>query len=337
MNIKQEIPIFFSCDDNYVPYLAVAIRSLIDHTTQNNIYRIIILNTGITESNQKKLKLMETENVKINFENISKSLQNIDNELKFRLRDYYSIAIYYRLFIPSLFPMYEKAIYLDADMIILDDVAKLYEINMKDNLLIATTDSTVNDTEIFKKYSKIALGIEPKKYINSGMLVMNLRGMRQEKIEKKFIYLLVKYNLEVIAPDQDYLNVLCKDRIKYIEEAWDKMPDFGTKISQNDLHIIHYNMTRKPWHYDDVPYSDVFWQYAKKTEYCDTLKKEFISYTDEERQSDQNVIKNLANLANKIINQDIKIIDVIQETDILESQKTDSEDDAFTNMKEALT
>ena len=57
MNIKQEIPIFFSCDDNYVPYLAVAIRSLIDHTTQNNIYRIIILNTGITESNQKwKLK-----------------------------------------------------------------------------------------------------------------------------------------------------------------------------------------------------------------------------------------------------------------------------------------
>ncbi len=336
MNINQEIPIFFSCDDNYVPYLAVAIRSLIDHTTQNNIYRIIILNTGINESNQKKLKFMETKNVKISFENISKSLQNIDNELKFRLRDYYSIAIYYRLFIPSLFPMYEKAIYLDADMIILNDVAKLYEMDMGDNLLIATTDSTVNDTEIFKKYSKVALGIEPQKYINSGMLVMNLRGMRQEKLEKKFIYLLLKYNLEVIAPDQDYLNVLCKDRIKYINETWDKMPDFGKKIPQNDLHIIHYNMTRKPWHYDDVPYSDVFWQYAKKTEFCDSLKKEFISYTDEQRNSDQIVIKNLTNLANKIINQDVKIIDVIHETDFFETNKTDSEG-SFTNMGEVLT
>ena len=39
MDINQEIPIFFSSDDNYVPYLAVAIRSLIDHTTQNNTYK----------------------------------------------------------------------------------------------------------------------------------------------------------------------------------------------------------------------------------------------------------------------------------------------------------
>lgn len=336
MDINQEIPIFFSCDDNYVPYLAVAIRSLIDHTTQNNMYRIIILNTGMNENNQKKLKQMETKNVKINFENISNSVQNIDTELKIRLRDYYSIAIYYRLFIPSLFPMYEKAIYLDADMIILNDVAKLFEIDMEDNLLIATSDSTVNDTEIFKKYTKVALGIEPKKYINSGMLVMNLRGMRQEKIEKKFIYLLLKYNLEVVAPDQDYLNVLCKDKIKYINETWDKMPDFGKKFPQDDLHIIHYNMTRKPWHYDDVPYSDVFWQYAKKTEFCDSIKNEFFSYTDEQKESDQIVMKNLANLANKIMNQDTKIIDVVDETNIFETEKIDLED-AFTNIGEVLT
>lgn len=336
MNVKQEIPIFFSSDDNYVPYLSVAIHSLIEHATQNNTYRIIILNTGINLSNQDKLKLMETKNVKISFENISKSLQNINSELKCRLRDYYSIAIYYRLFIPNLFPMYEKAIYLDADMVILDDVAKLYEIDMGDNLLIATTDCTVNDSEVFKKYSKVALGIEPQKYINSGMLVMNLRGMRQEKIEKKFVYLLSKYNLEVIAPDQDYLNVLCKDRIKYINEAWDKMPDYGTKISQDNLHIIHYNMTRKPWHYNDVPYADVFWKYAKKTDYFELIKKEFISYTDEQKKSDEDVVKNLTNLVNKITMQDVKMVDVIHETDINVTSATDSQDE-FINMEEVLT
>lgn len=310
MNINQEIPIFFSCDDNYVPYLAVAIRSLIDHTTKNHTYKIIILNMGICLNNQEKLKLMETENVKINFKNISKSLHSLEKELRLRLRDYYSIAIYYRLFIPSLFPSYEKAIYLDADMVILDDVAKLYEMDIGDNLLIATKDSTVNDSEVFREYSIEALGIEPQNYINSGMLVMNLKGMRQEKIEKKFIYLLLKYNLEVIAPDQDYLNILCKDKIKYIHESWDKMPDYGTKIPQEKLHIIHYNMIRKPWYYDDVPYADIFWKYAKKTKYYDLMKKEFDDYTDEQRKEDESVIINLTNLAKKIIKQDIKMKDI---------------------------
>lgn len=265
MNIKQEIPVFFSCDDNYVPYLTVAIYSLIEHSSKYNNYRIIVLNSGMSKKNQEEIILMSTKNVKISFEDISKSLKDINDELKLRLRDYYSIAIYYRLFIPNLFPMYEKAIYLDADMLILDDVAKLYNMDMEDNLLMAVTDATVNNSEDFKKYSKIALGIKPKNYINSGMLVMNLREMRRAKIEQKFIYLLVKYNFEVAAPDQDYLNVLCKDKIKYINETWDKMPDFGSKIPGKDLHIIHYNMMRKPWYYEDVPYSDLFWKYAKQS------------------------------------------------------------------------
>ena len=114
------------------------------------------------------------------------------------------------------------------------------------------------------------------------------------------------------------------------------MPDFGKKIPQDDLHIIHYNMTRKPWHYEDVPYSGAFWKYAEKTEFCDSIKKEFISYTDEQRKSDQDVMKNLINLANKIIDQDVKIIDVIHETDIFEPKIDDSED-IFANMEEALT
>lgn len=315
MNMNQEIPIFFSCDNNYVPYLTVAIQSLIEHANKDNIYNIIILTSDMSIKNQEELKLLATENVKINLENVSNSLEEINNELKLRLRDYYSIAIYYRLFIPNLFTSYKKAIYLDADVVILDDIANLYNMDIGNNLLIATTDSTVNDSEDFRKYSKIALGLEPEKYINSGVLVMNLEEMRKAKIEQKFIYLLLKYNLEVAAPDQDYLNVLCKDRIKYISEHWDKMPDFGASIPEKDLHIIHYNMMRKPWHYDDVPYSDVFWRYAKKTKYYNSLKEELNNYTKEQKKADLEGVKNLVNLTNNIIKQNIKFVDVIAETE----------------------
>lgn len=333
MNIKQEIPIFFSCDDNYVPYLTVAIRSLIDHTSKGNDYSIIILNRGLSLQNQKEIKQMATENVKINFEDVSKSMENINKELQLRLRDYYSVAIYYRLFIPSLFPIYEKAIYLDADMIILDDIANLYNMDMGSNLLMAVTDATVNDSEDFRKYSKIALGIEPKNYINSGMLVMNLREMRKAKIEQKFIYLLLKYNFEVAAPDQDYLNVLCKDRIKYIYENWDKMPDFGAKIPEEELHIIHYNMFRKPWHYDDVPYSDVFWRYAKQTKYYDPLQEKLKNYTNEQKAADIAGVQGLVNLTNNIIKQDVKFVDVAHEVNYIDNDDYAGDED-FLNIFE---
>ena len=327
MKVEQEIPIFFSSDDNYVPYLTVAIQSLKEHTNREKTYRIIILTSSMNAKNKKELKTLETKNVKIDFEDVSKSLAKIDKELTLRLRDYYSTAIFYRLFIPNLFPYYEKAIYLDADMVILDDVAKLFEMEMENNMLIATTDMVVNESKSFREYSKVALGLEPEKYINSGMLVMNLREMRKEKIEQKFIYLLLKYNMEVIAPDQDYLNLLCKDRIKYIEENWDKMPDYGKDYKEEDLHIIHYNMMRKPWHYKEVPYSNVFWKYAEKTNYYESLKYELNNYTQEQINADMQGVENLTKLSDKILQNNMQLIDVVHETNAITDESNFNTDE----------
>lgn len=327
MKVEQEIPIFFSSDDNYVPYLTVAIQSLKEHSNREKTYRIIILTSCMNAKNKKELKTLETKNVKIDFEDVSKSLAKIDKELTLRLRDYYSTAIFYRLFIPNLFPYYEKAIYLDADMVILDDVAKLFEMEMENNMLIATTDMVVNESKSFREYSKVALGLEPEKYINSGMLVMNLREMRKEKIEQKFIYLLLKYNMEVIAPDQDYLNLLCKDRIKYIGENWDKMPDYGKDYKEEDLHIIHYNMMRKPWHYKEVPYSNVFWKYAEKTNYYESLKYELNNYTQEQINADMQGVENLTKLSDKILQNNMQLIDVVHETNAITDESNFNTDE----------
>ena len=56
---KTEIPIFFSTDDNYIPYLDVAISSLIANASKSFNYKIIILNTGLDEVNLSKIKLNE--------------------------------------------------------------------------------------------------------------------------------------------------------------------------------------------------------------------------------------------------------------------------------------
>ena len=331
--IKPEIPIFFSTDDNYIPCLSVAIHSLEANSSSENNYRIIILHTGMSLKGKAEVKRLEDDNVKISFQNISHITTKLSKDLALRLRDYYSETIYYRLFIPSMFPEYEKAIYLDADIVLQDDVAKLYNLDLGDNLLAGVTDMVINTNPDFKVYSKVGLGIEPEKYFNSGVLVMNLREMRKSKIEEKFLYRLLNYNLDTAAPDQDYLNTLCKDRVLYLPETWNKMPDFGTKYDANEIHLIHYNMYRKPWHYADVPYSEVFWNYAKETKYYDELKKALDEYPEEAKEQDVIAGGKLVEYTKQIVKQDFKFADIEDDDDLEDS---DDEENAIEETNELV-
>ncbi len=298
---NREIPIFFSTDDNYVPFLTVALHSLIDNSSTNYDYKAIVLNSGLREENVNILKAMETENFKIEFADVNEKTKEISNDLSLRLRDYYSNSIYYRLFIPSLFPNYEKALYLDADIVVIDDIAKLYFEDLGDNLVGAITDDVVNNNESFKKYSEVALGLEPNKYFNSGILVMNLNKFREENIEEKFVHLLSTYNFDTIAPDQDYLNYLCKGKVKYIHKGWDRMPIEDKNFKEEELHLVHYNMFHKPWHYDGVQYEKFFWKYAEKSSFYDEMIKMKNEYTEEQMTNDSLANEKLVQHSENII------------------------------------
>ena len=222
--------------------------------------------------------------------------------MSLRLRDYYSNSIYLRIFIPSLFPNYDKVLYLDADIVVIDDIAKLYFEDIGDNLLGAITDDVINTNETFTNYSASVLGLDNGKYFNSGILVMNLNGLRKDKIEEKFVHLLSNYNFDTIAPDQDYLNYLCRGKVKFIHKGWDKMPIEDKTFVDEPLHLVHYNMFQKPWLYENVLYEEHFWDYAQKTEFYGNLIKMRNEYTNEQKQKDELAALELVNHAKRIIN-----------------------------------
>ena len=76
---------------------------------------------------------MSKDNIKIEFVDLNYYIDRIKDKLY--TRDYYSKSTYFRLFLPNLYPNYDKILYLDSDIVILDDVAKLYNINIKNCLL----------------------------------------------------------------------------------------------------------------------------------------------------------------------------------------------------------
>ena len=274
------IPIFFTVDDKYVPFLAVALQSLIENSSEKNYYLIKILYTSITEENQEKIKKYEKENVNIEFVDLNYYINKIKNKLY--TRDYYSVTTYFRLFIPNLYPQYNKALYLDCDIVLLADVAELYNIDMGDNLVAAAPDDVIQKIEVFQEYVEKVVGVaDYRNYFNAGVLLMNLDELRKFDFQEKFLYSLEKIKFAV-AQDQDYLNRLCKGRVKIISNVWDKMP-ISNDTDTNDLKLIHYNLAFKPWHFEDILYKEYFWKYAKKTEFFDEIIKIRDNYTEDKK------------------------------------------------------
>ena len=293
--MNKEIPVFFAVDNGYIPFLSVALRSLIDNTSKENIYAIKILYPNVTEENKIKIKKYETENISIEFVDLNKQLEEIKEKLY--TRNYFSNTTYYRLFIPELYPEYDKAVYIDSDTVCLSDIAELYNTDMGDNLIAGIPDGVIQAIDIFKDYVERVVGVaDYNNYFNAGVIVMILKELRDYKFEEKFIYMLEKIKFEV-AQDQDYLNRLCKGRVKILDYSWNRMPVMGK--TEGKINLIHYNLGAKPWYFDNVVYQEYFWEYAKKTEFYNEIKELGTKYTDEDKERDDSNSLKLMELAKK--------------------------------------
>lgn len=294
---SREIPIFFSVDDNYCPFLAVAIQSMIDNSSPENTYSIKVLHTDISTENKKCIAKYERENVNIEFVDLNYYIQKIKDKLY--TRDYYSKTTYFRLFIPNLYPQYDKALFLDSDIVILDDIANLFHTDLGDNLVAAAPDDVIQFNPVFQTYVEKVVGVaDYHRYFNAGVLLMNLHQLRRFKFQEKFVYLLDKIRFAV-AQDQDYLNRLCKGRVKLIDRVWNRMPIEDPKIRPEDVKLVHYNLAFKPWHFEDILYKEFFWMYAQATEYFDRIQEIRENYTEEDRFRDAQAHDKLKKLAKR--------------------------------------
>ena len=295
--MNREIPIFFSTDDNYMPYLDVAISSLRQNASKDERYRIIVLNTGLDPENIAKVKRNEQDGFKIDFVDISKSVENIKRH--FKNVYHFSIVTYYRLFIASLFPQYDKIIYLDCDLVVLGDISKLYNVELKENILGVVSDQYVSATQEFRTYAKKAIGVDPDTYFNAGVLLISLEQFRKNGIEKKFIELITKYDFDLLDPDQAYLNFLCFGKTFILPNGWNKAPTpFACEGEKN---IVHYALYKKPWQYDDVIDGQYFWQYAEKSPFYKTILERKAQFGEKEKAKNDAMALEILAHADRII------------------------------------
>lgn len=292
----KTIPIFFACNDDYIPYLDVAIVSLISHTSKDNNYEITVFETDVTKENQEKIEKHSKDNISVKFYDVKEILEPIKKQLPDVF--YYSLAAYFRLFIESTFPQYDKAIYLDCDVILLNDIAKLYDIDIGDNLIGAAYEQNTSRAPMFTDYVENIIGIPYYTYFNSGVMIMNLKEIRKFKLKERFLNMLTTYNFDSLAPDQEYLNVICHGRVKYLPTGWNKHS--FPEAPEGELNLCHYALASKPWHYADTINGEYFWEYAKKSEFYQQILDEFNNYSDEDKKRDQESFIEIMNGIEKI-------------------------------------
>lgn len=283
---KEIIPVFFTIDDSYAPLLGVALYSMLKNASKAYQYKVFVLYQRLSSQNKEKLAGLAAENCEVQFFEMKDQLHTITDRMSNRLRaDYFTLTIYFRLFIPALFPEYDKGIYLDSDIVVPGDISELYQIPLGENLLGAAIDPVVAAVPELTRHAELCVGVARDKYFNSGVLLMNLKKLREAGIEQRFLELLNKYHFDCIAPDQDYLNAMCKGKVSYLPAFWDAMPSDAAEPVENPK-LVHFNLFAKPWYYDNVQYEQYFWPYAEASGFLKEIVSIKEAYTEQDRQSD---------------------------------------------------
>ncbi len=284
----SKIQIVAACDDNYVQHLAVMLCSLLENTNKRHLIQVNIIDGGIAKHNKELIYNFFKKNYKVDV-----SYLNIDNKIykQFPVSHHFTHTIYYRISIPSLFDnLVDKAIYLDSDMIIKDDITKLWEINISNYLLAA-----IEALSFKERYADLQMP-EKSLYFCSGVLVINLQQWRKHNISDKVISFIQNNKDKLICWDQDSLNSVTCNNWLPLSLEWNQQHYFFQKRfykkylerkdfieAINNPAIIHYTSSYKPWDYiNNHPYKQEYYNYLSLTPWKN-FKPKFNFYIDGKR------------------------------------------------------
>ncbi len=250
------IPVVFAADNNYALYTYVAVLSALENKDKSTIYKFYLLVPPFFEENYKGkfYALCKKYNCTVQIINMK------DTFATAKQWSYFTTPVYYRLIIDQIITD-DKCIYLDCDVLVLKDLSELFEIDIDDFYAAGVLDVlNKNNPSYITKY-KIC---EPMEYINAGVLLLNLRKIRENKISEEIQQLFgnKKFIKKSKFVDQDIINKAYRKNIKYISLRFNfnnsiKTNEFlyfqASKIFQeieqsyNDVSVIHFAGQEKPW------------------------------------------------------------------------------------------
>ena len=284
--IPSTLYVAYGSDDNYAKYMGISLYSLFETNTAFENIEVFVLDCGISAENKEKLLSVAAQwNRQLHFLDMGPAVSSLDLHMGAKK---IAIASYARLFIGSLLPDdCDRVLYIDCDTLIRDSLLPLWATDFGD-ALIAGVQDTVDS------YFLDVIGLpRTVRYINAGILLINLSAWREENLQAQFMQLIEKFGGNVPHHDQGTINAVCKERRKivpmrfnvtanlysfsaqtirkiyFLEEYY---PQEELTAALESPAIVHFTtgLLGRPWEEKSThPQKQAFWDTAAKTPWKD--------------------------------------------------------------------
>nr|WP_026327894.1 glycosyltransferase family 8 protein [Selenomonas bovis] len=281
LQVSGNINIVFACDSNYAQHATVAMMSILKNTVDPTRIVFYLLDDQIDLSVKRKMRTsIEQAHAAIHFCEVA-----ADQFASFFVSGQLSRAAYFRLEMGHLLPStVERVIYLDCDLLVLDDIAALWDHDMGGHPLAAVMDLGIMASSKDWRGKQERLGFSKRdRYFNSGVLMVDLAAWRAHDYGRQAEQLAAKNAYR--HHDQDALNALFHRNWQPLPLRWNVIPpvwylffkilrrrDFRRLAIEARQHIsiLHYAGGYKPWEYDVyTAFNAKYYEYLRQTAFRD--------------------------------------------------------------------
>lgn len=274
MDVSETLNIVIVSNDNYIQHAGVLLTSLFE-TNRKQHFRVFLLTDGISSANGERLKrLIIAYGNQIEIHIPEKELfDNGGIDIKSLNSGIWNPMIYYKLFIPRILPSdVGRCLFLDVDMVVVDDILPLYNVNLNTGNVIAAVEDVISCVQ-----RKETLGMDiSQPYVNSGVMVCDVDLWRSLENEKP-IFDFVKEWSDRIINEQDVIAVYFTGKIKLLPIRWNMVgcnylrqrfvfPKYYVELTEARRHpaIHHFCTLIQPWYADSPhPYRKLYVKYLR--------------------------------------------------------------------------
>lgn len=254
----MRINVVMITDNNYVLPTMVAIRSMLKNRKITTCFNVFVLGVNLSKDNLLNLEDMNKFSG-INIKILDAS-QQINQYEKIDQNRHVTPAAMLKFFLPKIFENYNKILYLDSDIIVQKDLTNLYNIDIKSQYAAVCKDTLC---AVNREYMD-SIGIKNQFYFNSGVMLLNLKKMREDCITEKMLQF--RLNVKQHFMDQDTFNAVIGYNVKYFSYKYNFLNYYMTVMNKNQLsaffdanlnksfkkickglNILHIGGQEKPW------------------------------------------------------------------------------------------
>ena len=243
------IHIALPSDESYVPGLTVTAASIALYADPATPLHFHILDGGIQPPT---------------FERFSACIRRVHPRVQFTRHrvdegDFASLPLwsgnrmtYARLMLPRAMPDEAFVIYSDTDMLWLAPVEGLWALRDPEKVALVVRDGyPQTETREVAWFARHDLPFQPENYFCAGLLLLNLKRMREEQIVKQTFDFIAAHP-DCQFADQTAFNVLLHDRVEHLPQAWQVLTRLARKADFDHPVVLHYG--------GDIPWKRINWR-----------------------------------------------------------------------------